>query len=66
MTHPMRVERIGEATWVEDGPALEFLEQRGWLEIKGWLHPPRRELKDDEWSAAMFLHEEWDYGIAAE
>lgn len=51
-----------------DGPddtvAMQFLEDQGYRLLKNWtwLAPDNRNPSDDEFSAVLFLIQEWDFG----
>ena len=50
---------------VGEDKALNFLYERGWVQIgNGYMQAPGPGRPDDEWEAMRFLVEEWDFAVA--
>lgn len=64
---PQATPELREEWGIMDGPAIQFLEQRGYLltEAFEWRLPSSRivgEITPKEGRAILFLFEEWDFG----
>lgn len=60
------LDKWGGYAGVADDKAMNYLTERGWRLTKNWclLKPSfEHEITDLEDEAAMFLQDEWEYGI---